>query len=119
MEGSKDIRETYTHLREHSNSTFIVVLELCFSAFLIFLIELYADQYGVAEAASSGGHERMVSAVLFLIAFWMTPNLFMWSRANQIERDFARRPKLYSTNGKNAAERNQGEFAENSARAFK
>jgi hypothetical protein len=112
MESSKDIRETYTHLREHSNATFIVVLELCFSAFVIFLIELYAGQSGVSQAAGSGGSERMVSAVLVLVAFWMTPNLFMWSRANQIERDFARRPKLYSSNRMTAAERSQCVVAE-------
>lgn len=106
MEGSKDIRETYTHLREHSNATFIVLLELCFSAFVIFLVELYAGSAGAIQTADSGyGNERIVSAVLLLIAFWMTPNLFMWSRANQIERDFKRRPKLYSSSDANAAQR--------------
>lgn len=106
MDGSKDIRETYTHLREHSNATFIVLLELCFSAFVIFLVELYAGPSGSSQTVSSGiGSERMVSAVLLLIAFWMTPNLFMWSRANQIERDFARRPKLYSASSATAPER--------------
>ena len=100
MENSKDIRETYTHLREHSNATFIVLLELCFSALVIFLIELYAGQSASTENVGSlDGSGRIVSAVLLLIAFWMTPNLFMWSRANQLERDFARRPKMYSSNG--------------------
>lgn len=99
MANSKDIRETYTHLREHSNATFIVLLELCFSALVIFLIELYAGQSASTENVGSlDGSGRMVSAVLLLIAFWMTPNLFMWSRANQLERDFARRPKMYSSN---------------------
>lgn len=99
MENSKDIRETYTHLREHSNATFIVLLELCFSAFLILLIELYAGQSGNVSPGSSGLEVwRIVSFALSLIAFWMAPNLFMWSRANQIERDFALRPTLYSSN---------------------
>ena len=99
MENSKDIRETYTHLREHSNATFIVLLELCFSAFLILLIEIYADQSGNLPNIGEGLEIwRIVSFALSLIAFWMAPNLFMWSRANQIERDFARRPNLYSSN---------------------
>lgn len=99
MENSKDIRETYTHLREHSNATFIVLLELCFSAFLIFLIEIYAEQSGkVPTVNSSLEIWRVVIFALSLIAFWMAPNLFMWSRANQIERDFARRPMLYASN---------------------
>ena len=106
MENSKDIRETYTHLREHSNATFIVLLELCFSAFLIFLIELYAGQSGKGSPfISSLEIERVASAVLLLIAFWMTPNLFMWSRANQIERDFARRPRLYASNSSATTDR--------------
>lgn len=99
MENSKDIRETYTHLREHSNATFIVLLELCFSAFLILLVELYAGQSGNMPHISSCLESwRIVSFALSLIAFWMAPNLFMWSRANQIERDFARRPTLYLSN---------------------
>lgn len=99
MKNSKDIRETYTHLREHSNATFIVLLELCFSAFLILLVELYAGQSGNMPHISSGLESwRIVSFALSLIAFWMAPNLFMWSRANQIERDFARRPMLYLSN---------------------
>lgn len=113
MENSKDIRETYTHLREHSNATFIVLLELCFSAFVIFLVELYAGQSGVSKTVGAGGGiERMVIAVFLLIAFWMVPNLFMWSRANQIERDFARRPKLYSSNGITAMRQNAKSPAE-------
>ena len=32
---AKDVRDTYTHLREHSNSIFIVLLELCVVAFII------------------------------------------------------------------------------------
>jgi hypothetical protein len=99
MHDSKDIRETYTHLREHSNATFIVLLELSFSVFLIFLIEIYAGPSGVVKVHGGGiGSERMVGFVSFLIAFWVTPNLFMWSRANQIERDFARRPRFYLPN---------------------
>jgi hypothetical protein len=99
MANSKDIRETYTHLREHSNATFIVLLELCFSAFLILLIELYAaESRYVPPIGSDLEIWRIVSLTLSLIAFWMTPNLFMWSRANQIELDFASRPTLYSSN---------------------
>lgn len=102
LENSKDVRETYTHLREHSNATFIVLLELCFSAFLIFCIEVFATRLGDGHSASSSGgvSESMVSAVLFLIAFWMVPNLFMWSRANKLEEDFAKRPLLYAASAK-------------------
>lgn len=98
MENSKDIRETYTHLREHSNSTFIVLLELCFSAFLLFLVDLYAG--GAKTGGSEIKIESIANAVLFLVAFWMVPNLFMWSRANQLERDFSKRPMLYASTKK-------------------
>lgn len=102
MENSKDVRETYTHLREHSNATFIVLLELCFSAFLIFCVEVFAGHSAASKVSGVPGvlSESMVNAVLLLIAFWMTPNLFMWSRANQLERDFAKRPLLYAARGK-------------------
>lgn len=98
LEGSKDIRETYTHLREHSNATFIVLLELCFSAFIVFCIEAYVGRgqniSGAAPSRIMG--EGLVLTVLMLTAMWMTPNLFMWSRANQLERDFSKRPRLYA-----------------------
>lgn len=102
LENSRDVRETYTHLREHSNATFIVLLELSFSAFLIFCIEVFA---GHSAGGNSPGtnpvvSESMVNAVLLLLAFWMVPNLFMWSRANKLEKDFANRPLLYAARGK-------------------
>lgn len=102
MDNSKDVRETYTHLREHSNATFIVLLELCFSAFLIFCVEVFAGHSAAGGAAGKIGvvSESMVNAVLLLVAFWMTPNLFMWSRANQLEKDFAKRPLLYAAQAK-------------------
>lgn len=104
MDNSRDIRETYTHLREHSNATFIVLLELCFSAFLLFLVEIYAGRNVSGQTgAVAFESENMVNAVLLLVAFWMTPNLFMWSRANQIERDFSRHPKLYAAIGRASA----------------
>ena len=107
MDNSTDVRETYTHLREHSNATFIVLLELCFSAFLIFCLEVFAGHAVPGNSVGGAGvvvSESMVNAVLLLIAFWMTPNLFMWSRANQLEKDFAERPLLYAARAKSAAE---------------
>lgn len=89
-----------------ANATFIVLLELCFSAFLILLVELYANQSGnVPNIGEDLEIWRIVSFALSLIAFWMAPNLFMWSRANQIERDFARRPNLYSSNSTASTDR--------------
>lgn len=106
LENSRDVRETYTHLREHSNATFIVLLELCFSAFLIFCIEVFAGHSvgGNSPGANGVVSESMVNAVLLLIAFWMVPNLFMWSRANKLEEDFAKRPLLYAARAKSAPE---------------
>lgn len=102
LENSRDVRETYTHLREHSNATFIVLLELCFSAFLIFCIEVFAGHSAGGNSPGANGvvSESMVNAVLLLIAFWMVPNLFMWSRANRLEEDFAKRPLLYAARAK-------------------
>ncbi len=98
LENSGDVRETYTHLREHSNAIFIVLLELCFSAFLILCIEVFAGHSAGGNSLGTSGvvSDGMVNAVLLLIAFWMVPNLFMWSRANELEKDFANRPLLYA-----------------------
>lgn len=106
LENSRDVRETYTHLREHSNATFIVLLELCFSAFLILCIEVFAGvpAGGNPQGTTGTVSESMVNAVLLLIAFWMVPNLFMWSRANKLEEDFAKRPLLYAVRAKSAPE---------------
>ncbi len=94
-DGSRDIRETYTHLREHSNATFIVLLELCVSTFVLFFMEVSSSESN-GPLASSPINERSILGILTLIAAWMTPNLFIWSRSNQLERDFAKHPNLYT-----------------------
>lgn len=98
MKNSKDIRETYSHLREHSNATFIVLLELCFTSLVIFMIDIYSTNLSKANISAveiQNLNTTMLQTVLALIAFWLLPNLFMWSRANQLEMDFKNNPHFY------------------------
>ena len=99
LENSKDIRETYTHLREHSNATFIVLLELCFTAFVIFLIEIYLPPIPstVPKDIPIKDIGVLANAGLLIVAVWIVPNLFMWSRANALEKDFAGHPERYTS----------------------
>ena len=91
-EGAKDIRETYSHLREHSNSTFIVILEVCVTCFLMFIIGI--SDYKPNDIFGKESKELSANIIIFF-SFWLLPNLFMWSRANRIEKDFTRRPRKY------------------------
>lgn len=84
---AKDVRDTYTHLREHSNSIFIVLLELCVVAFII----------GAARLSNSStlGHQDFSVSVLAGVGVWVLPTVFMWSRANAMERFFAKNPDIF------------------------
>lgn len=88
---SREIRETYTHLREHSNSSFIVIIVICFTSFLIFLARLIKEIPSFQEVRT----DTTISYFLCLLIFWLLPNLFMWSRANNLERDFSKNPENY------------------------
>lgn len=92
---ARDIRETYSHLREHSNSTFIVIVELCFSCLLALVISLTVRQKQNFETFISGEAANLMGWALSIFMFWSIPNLFMWSRANRMEKDFSDNPEKY------------------------
>lgn len=85
---AKDVRDTYTHMREHSNSVFIVVVELAALAFLVAL----------ARSSSIDGRLALTGygqAILVGLAIWMLPTVFMWARANAMEKNFADNPRRF------------------------
>ena len=92
-QNSKDVRDTYTHLREHSNAVFIVVVELAVLAFLLALIGPLG-QKNVTTISSHGVH------ILAALAFWMLPTVFVWARANSMESAFAEDPTVFLTRPK-------------------
>lgn len=79
---SKDIRESYTHLREHSNSVFIIIVELTIFSFLWGIKEVFPEL-------------NPVKYIPFFIFIWCVPTLFLWSRANEMERCFAKNPHRF------------------------
>jgi len=84
---AKGVRDTYTHLREHSNSVFIVVVELAILACLLALARATSGSGADTIDLSSYGQ-----TVLIGLAIWMLPTVFMWSRANRLEKKFANNP---------------------------
>lgn len=87
QKNAKDVRDTYSHLREHSNSMFIVVVEL---AILSCLLALHASNLPVSEASLT--MENYYKWVFLGLAFWMLPTVFLWGRANAFEKAFANNP---------------------------
>jgi hypothetical protein len=89
MDGAKEVRDTYTHLREHSNSIFIVLIELCLLSLLI----------GIWRATPATGvesrHDTFALLTMGGLGIWMLPTVFLWSRANAIERFFAESPEAF------------------------
>lgn len=92
--GAKDIRETYTHLREHSNSTFIVVIEFCFSCAILLLVDFHLGGNSTDGLRGDEG-ASIFFRVGALLMIWCIPNLFLWSRANRLEQSFADNPEKY------------------------
>lgn len=94
---SKEIRESYTHLREHSNSTFIVILELCFFCLISLVVSMNVkSKQTLASFLDANGDGVRLGTWLFCIfMIWSIPNLFLWSRANSLERDFANASHKY------------------------
>lgn len=84
---SRDIRDSYTHLREHSNSIFIVVLEMSIFSLAMMFLPSY-DKHTVSMS-NFGSH------VMVFFVIWMIPTVFMWSRANAIEKDFLENTDKY------------------------
>lgn len=81
---SRDIRDTYTHLREHSNSIFIVTIEISLISLLI------AIQQTLPQSNSIGLIDEKTGWItISIILIWILPTVFMWSRANDLEKDFS------------------------------
>jgi len=89
LRNANDVRDTYTHLREHSNSVFIVLVELCALALLVVLVQ------GTVDAKVGTGYRQFVQFALCGLGLWMVPTVFLWSRANAMERKFAFEPSCF------------------------
>lgn len=87
---AKGVRDTYTHLREHSNSVFIVIVELSILACMLALARSIH-----ACGANSIDLTEYGQIVLVGLAIWVIPAVFMWSRANRMESKFADDPAAY------------------------
>ncbi|MEC5208100.1 hypothetical protein QF022_003056 [Vogesella perlucida] len=85
-DGAGDVRSTYTHLREHSNAVFIVLIELSITSFFVVNYE------GASRGA--GKLEIPFSMAGFLL-IWLIPSLFLWSAANRLESEFKRDPDKF------------------------
>lgn len=84
-EWSSDIREAYSHLREHSNAIFIVICEISILCLILFLRDFIPEQINV-----------VIAFFLGCLCIWLTPTVFIWSRANVLEcnlKDFPGRYK--------------------------
>lgn len=75
-----DFRTSYSHLREHSNSIFIVLLEASLAALLTGVCLLMSGHTWLARATT-------VTTILLL---WIMPTVFVWGIANSLERHLSR-----------------------------
>lgn len=90
MKNARDVRDTYTHLREHSNSVFIVVIELSLLALFMATSNTISTHKGKVVPDESIG-----ALVVFFLALWMVPTVFMWARANSLEVEFSKNYSSY------------------------
>lgn len=95
--GAKDIRDSYSHLREHSNSIFVVVIELCILSALLYFLDIYHldTPNTVVLTASAIKSEEFNVLVLFFLGLWLIPTIYMWGLANRLERKFAENPSQF------------------------
>lgn len=77
------IRESYTHMREHANSVFIVVIELSLLAFFLLLRRLMDSDV------------RFAVWSLGFLMLWSSPNVLLWGLANSLELDLAANADKY------------------------
>ena len=73
----RELIETYRHLREHGNSSFIFLLELGFAALLSCVI----------KAVDSGQEQLAIAALLF--GLWTASAMFVHFLAQRLERQFS------------------------------
>jgi hypothetical protein len=83
---SPDIREAYSHLREHSNAIFIVVCEISILCLILFVKDFIPQQTNL-----------MIAFFLGALCIWLVPTVFIWSRANVLERDLSKYPGKYKS----------------------
>lgn len=95
--GAKDIRDSYSHLREHSNSIFVVVIELCILSALLYFLDIYHldTPSTLVLTASAIKSEEFNVLVLFFLGLWLIPTIYMWGLANRLERKFAENPSQF------------------------
>lgn len=75
LKARSELRESYTHLREHSNAFFIVLLEISLAALIVCVVQL------------AGGSVAMKFTIALSVLFlWMLPSVFLWTQANRLER---------------------------------
>ena len=84
--GSRDVRDTYTHLREHSNSVFVVLIELCWLSLVLGCVRASGS---ISAESEFGLNDAWLAASFIAMGIWVIPTVFMWSRANALERFFA------------------------------
>ena len=89
---AQDVRESYTHLREHANSIFIVVIEVS----LLFLIMTLGHLRAPAQSSLPTVPNDYLLTIAALMAVWLVPTIFMWSRANWLEQEFADSPRDFA-----------------------
>lgn len=82
---TKDVRDTYTHLREYGNAIFIVAIELAALALIVAAIN---TKFQHGEFGSNEKSTQFILGTLTFIFIWITPGLFLWGRANVIESHF-------------------------------
>jgi len=71
-DGAKfQLRESYTHLREHANAVFIVVIELSLLSLMMIMIDLFKEEF--------------YRFSLMFSFIWLVPNILLWGRANKLE----------------------------------
>ncbi|MGX5659463.1 hypothetical protein ACWKWV_07035 [Castellaniella ginsengisoli] len=85
--GARDVRDTYSHLREHSNAIFIVAVEISMLALMLGDIRIQRET-NIMQSAPLDGVTFWLSA----LGIWIVPTIFMWSQANAMEKYFAESP---------------------------
>lgn len=96
---SRDMRDTYTHLREHANAVLIVLAELSLLAFFLWCSE--QPWWTIQPAA--GSHPLVQPGAWIVMvgcALWLLPATFMWGWANRMERWLVENPPAMVGEGK-------------------
>lgn len=88
---TKEIRETYSHLREHANAIFIVALEISICAVLI------AAHRFLDTANLGAAHPNFWIFALCGLVVWLVPNVLLWGQANQLETDLRTHREHYNS----------------------